>query len=216
MQFEDSQPEYKSVPVRVEFTEEELMAIESYLDIIREQARADAPPETKCYISPKSRDALVAQALRFYAQRLSILTVDSTAPAKPEWELAINAQLKAYSTHRLPVYLYEAALMFESAGAQSRAREYFELFLRSQASFVPDEHDRIVLGLINRDVSSMISTNIENRCRDTPVILAASWHVPRKVMTRRRFAESPSMLKSMTVRLAPLRTRCLDLRRIRP
>jgi len=111
------------VGMNVEFTREESDAISASLESFAAIANADEPKGTTMYMHPKAKDAMTAKALTEYVESLVLqLERCSEKQAAAILEKAIKAQLKAYAIHNLPVYLFQAAGMFELLSRPEVAR----------------------------------------------------------------------------------------------
>jgi hypothetical protein len=142
-------------PVGIEFTEAELESINRAIDRFASILSADAPAGMTPVVPRKCQDAVIARGLADYAEDL-LLTLegcDSEGDIAKLLERATKAQVKAYAVHNLPVYLYQAAGLFELSGDLRAARDLFGLFLEMQGKFSPDEIDEMFLSLVGLDSS---------------------------------------------------------------
>lgn len=143
--------------VNVEFTDEEVEAINASMSEYAAIANADAPDGTKMYMHPKAKDALTARCLTEYVEGLMVQLQDCPADEVAAlFDKAIKAQMKAYAIHNLPVYLYQIAGMFEFLGNGAKATEFFRLFLRTQDEFRPDQIDTVFLAQTGFDMPKVI------------------------------------------------------------
>lgn len=141
----------------VEFTEEELEAIAASMERYAAMADADAPGMTTV-VPVKVKDAMTAQALTQYVEDLIVqLGNCGEDEAAAIMDRAIKAQLKAYAVHSLPVYLFQAAGMFEFIGDGARAQHLFRDFLRAQDEFDPDQVDTVFLNQTDIDLPEVIA-----------------------------------------------------------
>jgi len=155
----------KSVPksylaVNVEFTEEEIEAIDLCRERFADIANADAPPRMKLFVQPKVKDAMIARGLTEYAEELLTMKLrecSSSEEAALLMDKAINAQMKAYTIHNLPAYLARVADLFELSGDAAEARKFFSNFLREEAKFKPDEIDTMFLDQPGFDIPKAIA-----------------------------------------------------------
>ena len=139
------------VRVEVEFTDDENAAMRRALkrfDAV--VTNAHAPEGTRMFVPPKVQSALSAQGLTEYVADLQreIGNSDIAATTAKLMEKAVNAQLKAYTLHNLPVYLFRLAQMYRRAGNEAKSQEFSQLFQRMQHEFQPDQIDKIFMGLI--------------------------------------------------------------------
>ena len=143
--------------VNVEFTEEEAKAIATGMERFAIVANADEQEGTM-YVHPKAYDAMTAKALNDYVEDLMVeLQHCREQEAIALVAKAIKSQLKVYAIHNLPIYLFQAAGMFELIGDGARAKEFFRLFLQAQTEFTPDDVDNIILKQSGFDISKLVA-----------------------------------------------------------
>lgn len=148
------------VPISVQFTDEEIEAINKNLETYRSFA---AEKGGELALVPKMRQALEAQGLFEYAMQL---VARATNPNLSPDEIAIildkavKAQLKAHGLHDLPIFLFHTACTYELAGNAEKADIWFKNFLQLQSEFKPDKVDEINLkflaGLSGFDVAEAV------------------------------------------------------------
>jgi hypothetical protein len=145
--------------VEMDFTVEEAEAINRGLKMYAEIANADAPEGMTAIVSKKFKDAITAKVLNEYVedlmQRLRHCSEEETLVVMHK---AIQAQMKVYAIHNLPVYLFQVAGMFEYLGDTAKAKEFFQLFLRTQSDFKPDKIDAYFLNQTGFDIAKTVST----------------------------------------------------------
>ena len=127
--------ETSKVSISIEFTEEEIEAINKSLETFRSFAAAKGG---ELCVVPKQLQAMKAQGLFEYALQLATKSGDtnlSSDEVAVMLDKAIKAQLKAYGLHDLPLYLFHLACMYELAGNQGKAEMWFKNFLRFQNEF---------------------------------------------------------------------------------
>jgi tetratricopeptide (TPR) repeat protein len=140
--------ETSKVSISVEFTEEEIEAINKSLETYNSFAAAEGK---KLCVVPKLLEAMKAQGLFEYAFQLvnksgnANLSNDEVAIILDK---AIKAQLKAHCLHNLPLYLFHLALIYELAGNAEKAQVWFKQFLQMQNEFKPDKVDEINLNFL--------------------------------------------------------------------
>jgi hypothetical protein len=144
--------------VKVDFTEEESKAINRSLQMYASIANANAPEGTTMFVPPKVKNAMTAQALTEYVEGLvSQLQDCSTQELTAIMDKAIKSQLKAYAIHNLPIYIFQAAGMFELTGDVHNAWKFFGLFLRVQDEFKPDQIDTSFLNQTGFDIPNIVA-----------------------------------------------------------
>lgn len=148
------------VPISVEFTDEEIEAINKNLGTYRSFAAKDGG---QLALVPKALEALKAQGLFEYAMQLVAATNDSNLSSDDIaiiLDKAVKAQLKAYGLHDLPFYLFHVACTYELTGNAEKAETWFKNFLRLQNEFKPDKVDEINLkflaGLSDFDIAEAV------------------------------------------------------------
>jgi hypothetical protein len=138
--------------IKIEFTADESEAISRTLERYATAFDADAPERTHMFVHPRVRDGMTAQGLAEYAEDLmrEIQESDSDKKITTLMDKAVKAQMKAYAVHNLPVYLFQLARMFEFAGDDAKAKEFFQYFLREQDEFIPDQTDNLFLNFLSQ------------------------------------------------------------------
>jgi len=136
----------KRSTVRAEFTAEELEDIEFTLKQFAAGVDAMTPGGMVADAPHQVRDALAAQGLTYYVERVMLRVQCAPDEEFPSlMQKAIQTQMKAYLVHNLPMYLYGAADLVELAGEADGAKDLFRQFLREQGTFRPDQIDATFL-----------------------------------------------------------------------
>lgn len=144
--------------VNVEFTEEESEAISASIEEYAAIANAGAPEGTTMVVPTKVKDGMMAKALTEYVEDLVSQLADCNSQEPTAiLDKAIKSQLKAYAMHNLPIYLFQAAGMFELSGDVQNAKKFFGLFLRAQNQFKPDQIDSIFLSQAGFDIPEIVA-----------------------------------------------------------
>jgi tetratricopeptide (TPR) repeat protein len=136
------------VSISVEFTDEEIEAINKNLDTYQSFAAKDGK---QLVLAPKALEALKAQGIFEYAMQLIVATNDSNLSSNETviiLDKAVKAQLKACGLHDLPLYLFHVACTYELIGNIEKAEIWFKNFLRLQGEFKPDKVDEINLNFL--------------------------------------------------------------------
>lgn len=147
------------VKTKVTFTAEEMEAMNNLLDLHATVANANAPEGQQFYVHPKVIEALRAQALTKYADDLVRRRMDecsSSAEIKEVLNMAVQAQIKAYALHNLPIYLYLAAMIFGIIGETARSTEFYQHFLNEHVTFRPDKIDTIFSDQMGYDMNKLV------------------------------------------------------------
>lgn len=144
--------------VEIDFTVEEAAAINRGLKMYADIANADAPEGMTAIVSKKFKDAITAKVLTEYVEDLMLrLRHCSEQEAAVVMDKAIQAQMKVYAIHNLPIYLFQVAGMFEYLGDTAKAKEFFQLFLQTQRDFKPDQIDTYFLDQTGFDIAKTVS-----------------------------------------------------------
>jgi hypothetical protein len=147
----------------VSFTDEEREAVQRTLELHAKLANADAPDGMEAVVPQKLKDGIVARGLTEYAADLT-KEAKQSATHKDKLRLvsaAINATVKAYNIHHLPVYLFYLAGMFEFIGQTTKATHYFRSFLEAQGNFQADKIDDVFLRQIGFDIQAAVTIATE-------------------------------------------------------
>jgi hypothetical protein len=143
---------------KVEFTREEAEQITRTREAWSRMLNESAPDGTKAYVPEKMMDAITASALTSYAEGLTLELMGAREDQRAVlMEKATEAQMKAYTVHRLPVYAYQVAEIFELGGDTTLAKECFQLFLDAQREFQADEIDAVFLRETGLDVAEAVA-----------------------------------------------------------
>ncbi len=146
------------VPVDFKFTPEESEAIHRNRKMYATIFNEDAPDGTEAVVPQKFIDAISAQGLTEYAASLMLdLARGTGSDTTAIMDKAINAMMKAYAIHNLPIYLFQIAGLFELIGAGDDAKKFFRLFLKEQREFTPDQVESIFINRSGFDVPGAIS-----------------------------------------------------------
>src|ERR1039457_3083018 len=102
------------VEIKVEFTADENEAMSHTLDRYAAIANAHAAEGMRMFVPPKVRNAMSAQGLTEYVEDLKrgIHNCDSATNISTLMDKAIKAQMKAYTLHNLPVYIFDSSEEF--------------------------------------------------------------------------------------------------------
>ena len=142
------QEDVSKAKVRVEFTKEELDAINRKLEEFQSIAKEKLSPGKVFYFDPKLINALKAQGLFEYVSQLVSKAKDADL-SKNEADAILNkaliAQIKVFSIHDLPIYVFHLACIYEIAGNKDKANTWFDNFLRFQDEYKPDDVDTLHL-----------------------------------------------------------------------
>jgi hypothetical protein len=140
--------EDSKVLIPVEFTSEEIEAINKNLETYNSFAAAEGK---KLCVVPKQLEAMKAQGLFEYSLQLIVKSGDDNL-SKDEvaaiLDKAIKAQIKAYGLHDLPLYLFHLARIYELTGDLEKTELWFKNFLDFQKEFVPDKVDEVNLAFL--------------------------------------------------------------------
>ena len=147
-----------SAGVPIIFTDAELDHINVWMSLHHDVSNQFAPDGAKAYVPGKVRDALIAHALRDYANGLVARRCDSRDPAEVAelFKLALVAQTKVCSISSLPLYRFELACIYDAAGDYVASRALFAQFLRDQAAFEPSPEDSIFLSQLPYDMVDVV------------------------------------------------------------
>ena len=146
------------VEVNVQFTADENEAMNRAIERYATAANASAPEGMQMFVAPKVKDGIAAQGLAEYVEHLLRQGEDCGSDAKiaTMMDKAIKGQMKAYALHSLPIYLFQLAELFELAGNATKAREFFQHFLRAQDAFKPDQIDNLLLNQMGLDLAKVV------------------------------------------------------------
>lgn len=116
---------------------------------------------------------MIAMALIEYVAEVCVRLKACAKDA--EWivlmDKAITAQRKAYAIHGLPVYLFEIARLFDSAGDSYNAGRFFAAFIKAQATFEPDQVDTLLLRSLS--CNSQIAFDVSDEAVTTQMVAFA-------------------------------------------
>ncbi|HLY17231.1 MAG TPA: hypothetical protein VKR61_08395 [Bryobacteraceae bacterium] len=144
------------VETNVQFTEDESKAITTKMEQFAGIANAGAD-KGETYVHPKMKDAMTAKALAGYSEDLMCQVRHSPDERSAALiDKAIKAQMKAYTIHQLPVYLFQTAEILEYRDDMALAKEFFRRFLEAQNDFVPNTVDTFFLS--QADIPKLIAT----------------------------------------------------------
>lgn len=142
---------------KIELTEEESEAVSRTLEQYAAGAKAQLGGK-EAFVPEKLRDAMTAQGLTRYVEDLIWKLEDcGSGEVATLMDKATQAQAKAYAIHNLPVYLFQLAGMFELAGDDGKAKDFFRHFLRAQSEFKPDQIDTIFLNATEFDIPKFVA-----------------------------------------------------------
>jgi len=131
----------------LEFTEEEQIAIENTYRLFKGH-----------YVHPGCAEdfnsGLMAYSLSTYAADTYIFDVQSYQDSTPNLQKAISSITKAYSVHKLPIYLYDLANYLEREGKFAEAKNTYMKFLDAQSSYSIDPIGKMFLA--QRDLEKAI------------------------------------------------------------
>ena len=150
--------------VKIEFTAEERDAINRKLEEFQSVVNESKSPDGEYYVHPKIIDAMTAQGLFEYVVQL-VREAEGTDHSKHEFNAILDkakkAQIKVYSIHDLPIYIFYLASIYEIAGELDKANHWFKFFLRVQDAHKPDEVDALHLDLLQKELGIDVKEAIE-------------------------------------------------------
>jgi hypothetical protein len=101
-----------------------------------------------CYIGVDTHKAMTAWGLLSYAQH-QVMRADRADSGTVERNIcfrkALAAATKAYSSHPLPIYMFDIGCILEMLGDEASARDAFRSFLESYQNFEPADVDEIAM-----------------------------------------------------------------------
>lgn len=150
--FKRSTPKgYKKI--NVTFTPEEVDAMNRNANFFAGLAEGQGK---QLWVTPKAQSAMQAQGLTEYVQeQIRILTTKELNDEEIGiiGEKAIKAQMKAYTVHNLPMYMFQLANIFELLDRMEEAKRWWTMFLREQKRFAPDDVDEIFMQHFGQDMA---------------------------------------------------------------
>jgi hypothetical protein len=152
-------------PVKIEFTAEELDAMQRTAERYSSVAKAiSGGGDGALYMPKEDIDKIHAQGLSEYVDGLLdhlnyLQETDNLSSQLLEQirDKALSVILKAYTMHRMPLYLFRAGVLLESAGSKSEALRFFRLFLERQKAFVPDHLEISLIRQMFFDVDEAVN-----------------------------------------------------------
>ena len=144
------------VEVAYELTTEENEAIEKSLD---EYAATYAANHGGAgFVTPaKVVAGMRAQALVDYSEEL-LAHVDDSPATNAVVRKALQALVKAYIIHSLPVYIFQIANVYEFDNNNREAKHWYRTFLRVQNEFVPDAIDEFWINHWGYNLPQLVKT----------------------------------------------------------